>query len=165
MMEWSKPICTMPEISTLDNIPPHQILKDGRGGKKKKKIDVNARRFTRGFKDWETVTHYLSKCQWNVKGLQSALSTSGTTQMLLRASLLPFHLMGKHVGLVRGRMHSNCDTGGRVPTIYVNFSAPLFCCIWMQMCAWSIRLLSSHIRRSQNNSLLSKDAAGALRYC
>lgn len=103
-MEWSKPICTMPGISTLDNIPPHQILKDGRRGEEKK-IDVNARRFTRGFKDWETVTHYLSKCQWNVKGSQSALSTSDTTQMLLRASLLPFHLMGKHVGLVGGRMH------------------------------------------------------------
>lgn len=29
------------------------------------------------------VTHYLSKCQWNVKALQKDLSTSVATQMLL----------------------------------------------------------------------------------
>lgn len=58
MMKWSKPIFPMPGISTPDNILLIKYLKTGG-----KKIDLNARRFTRGFKDWETVTHYLSKCQ------------------------------------------------------------------------------------------------------
>lgn len=53
-----KPIPTIPGISTPDKIPLIKYLKTGR-----KKIDLNARRFTRGFKGWEAVTHYLSKCQ------------------------------------------------------------------------------------------------------
>lgn len=75
MMKWSKP---MPGISSVDNILLIKYLKTG--GKKK---DLNAIRSTRGFKDREIVTHYLSKCQGNVKALRWALSTRDTTQMLL----------------------------------------------------------------------------------
>lgn len=53
-------ISTMPGISTGDNIILIKYLKTRC---KKKKIDLNARRFTRGFKDRKSVTHYLSKCQ------------------------------------------------------------------------------------------------------
>lgn len=71
MTKWSKPIpSAMPGISTLDKTPPLLIKYLKTDGKKKKKIGLNARRFTRGLRDWEAVTHYLSKCHRNVKSLQ-----------------------------------------------------------------------------------------------